>query len=256
MKKITAFVGSARKKHTYNAARQFLDNLQSFDDIEYEIVSLSDYRIETCIGCKVCFEKGEEFCPLKDDRDILIEKIEASDGVVFASPNYAFHVSAIMKTFLDRTAFILHRPRFFGKTCTSIVAQGIYRGEKIVKYLDFVSNAMGFNIVKGSCIKSLEPMTDKAQQKTDQTLAKHSQRFYKKLMQPAYPAPKLFEVMIFRMSRTSMHLMLDENSRDYTYYRDQGWFESDFYYPARLGPVKAGVGKLFDALSARMSTTR
>jgi hypothetical protein len=36
-------------------------------DVEVEIVRLSDYRIEACRGCKVCFEKGEAYCPLKDD---------------------------------------------------------------------------------------------------------------------------------------------------------------------------------------------
>ncbi len=90
MKRVTAFVGSARKKFTYDAVRQFLDNLRSLGDIESEIVFLSDHRIGTCRGCKVCFVRGEEFCPLKDDRDVLIEKMTASDGVVFASPNYSF----------------------------------------------------------------------------------------------------------------------------------------------------------------------
>ncbi len=89
---------------------------------------------------------------MKDDRDVLIEKIMASDGVVFASPNYSFQVSAIMKAFLDRLGFAFHRPRFFGKTFTSIVTQGIYGGGKIVDYLDFVANGLGFNTVKGSCI--------------------------------------------------------------------------------------------------------
>ncbi len=163
MKKITAFVSSARKKHTQNAVQQFLGNLQSLGDVECEIVALSEYRLETVRGCWLCFDKGEEFCPLKDDRDMLIEKIEASDGVVFASPNYSFQVSAIMKIFLDRLGFIFHRPRFFGKTFTSIVVQGIYGGSKIVKYLDFVGNGLGFNTVKGSCLKSLEPMTEKEQ---------------------------------------------------------------------------------------------
>jgi multimeric flavodoxin WrbA len=41
--KVTAFVGSARKKHTYNATEKFLQKLQSLGDIEYEIVLLSDY---------------------------------------------------------------------------------------------------------------------------------------------------------------------------------------------------------------------
>ncbi len=137
MKRITAFVGSARKKHTHNAAKQFMRNLQSLGDVEYEIVVLSDYRIGTCRGCKLCLNKGEEFCPLKDDRDVLIEKMQSSDGVVFASPNYSFQVSAFMKIFLDRLGFVFHRPRFFGKTFTDIVVQGVYGGRKTVKYLDF-----------------------------------------------------------------------------------------------------------------------
>ena len=143
MKRVTAFVGSARKKHTYDAVRQFLDHLQSLGDVECEIVGLSDYRLGTCMGCKVCFARGEESCPLKDDRDALIEKMMASDGVVFASPNYMFQVSAIMKIFLDRLGFYGHRPGFFGKTFTSIVSQGIFGGGKIVKYLDFVGELPG-----------------------------------------------------------------------------------------------------------------
>ena len=54
----------------------------------------------------------------------------ASDAVVFASPNYSFQVSAIMKLFLDRLGFVFHRPRFHGKTSTSIVVQGIFGGRQ------------------------------------------------------------------------------------------------------------------------------
>jgi multimeric flavodoxin WrbA len=124
-------------------------------DIEYDIVRLSDYRLEACRGCRLCFEEGEEHCPLNDDRDVLIEKMMASDGVVLASPNHSFQVSAIMNTFLDRLWFAFHRPRSFGKTFTSIVTQGIYRGDKIVDYLDFVGLGPGFNTVKGSCLMTL-----------------------------------------------------------------------------------------------------
>ena len=177
MKKVTAFVGSARKKHTYNAVRQFMDYLQALGDVEYEIVTLSDYHLGTCKGCKQCFEKGEESCPLKNDRDVLIEKMMASDGVVFATPNYAFNVSGIMKVFLDRLAFICHCPRFFGKTFTSIVAQGICGGDKIVSYLDLVGDVLGFNIVKGSFLTALEPMTEQEKKKIDRVLARHSKRF-------------------------------------------------------------------------------
>jgi multimeric flavodoxin WrbA len=256
MKKVTAFVGTARKKHTHNAVCQFLENLRSHGDVETEIVALSDYRLGTCRGCKVCFEKGEAFCPLKDDRDVLLEKMMASDGVVFASPNYSFQVSAILKTFLDRLGFVFHRPRFFGKTFTSIVAQGIYGGGKIVKYLDFVGNGLGFNTVKGSCFRAFEPMTDKEKQKIDKALEKQSARFYGRMMKPAYPAPMWIKLMAFRMGRTSMRLELDERSFDFRYFQDQSWFESDYYYPVRLGVWKRLAGGLFDSIQARISRNR
>ena len=256
VKRVTAFVGTARKKHTYNAVREFLDRLEALGGVECEVVTLSDYRIETCRGCKQCFEKGEEFCPLKDDRDVLIEKMMASDGVVFASPNYSFQVSAIMKTFLDRLGFLFHRPRFHGKTFTSIVVQGVYGGRKIVKYLGFVGGALGFDIVKGSCATAFEPMTQKEQQKRDKALAKQSKRFHKGLSKSGDRVPTLFKLMVFRMGRTSVRLTLDDSYRDYTYYSEHGWFESDYYYPIQLGVLKRSAGSLFDSIFSRMYKAR
>jgi multimeric flavodoxin WrbA len=256
MKRVTALVAGARKKHTYNAVAQFLSNLQAMGDIEVEIVRLSDYRIETCRGCKACCDKGEELCPLKDDRDVLIEKMMASDGVVFASPNYSFQVSGMMKVFLDRLGFAFHRPRFFGKAFTSIVAQGIYGGNKIVDYLDFVGNGLGFNTVKGSCITTLEPMTEKQQHKIDRALTALARRYYTKLEKPGYPAPTLIQLIFFRLGRTKIRLELDDGFRDYVYYKDKGWFGSDFYYPTRLGVFKKGAGRLFDWVSASLTKAR
>jgi multimeric flavodoxin WrbA len=242
MKRITVFVGSARKGNTHKAVMQFLTNLQALGDVEYEIVTLSNYELKPCRGCRVCFEKGEAFCPLKDDRDMLMDKITASDGVIFATPNYTWDMTGIMKTFLDRFGFACHRPRYFGKTFTSIVTQGIGRGDKIVEYFDFLGKILGFNTVKGSCITALDPRTEKDQQKIDKVLAAHSKRFYARLEKPAYPAPTWFMLMGFRMGRTTMRQMLDDGSCDYRYYAEKGWFESDYYYPTRLGPLKKVAG--------------
>ncbi len=250
--KVTAFIGSGRKRYTYNASEKFLKNLSSFGNIEYELVMLNDYNLGTCKGCKLCLDKGEELCPFKDDRDILIEKMENSDGVIFASPNYSFQVSALMKIFLDRLAFNFHRPRYFGKTFTSIVVQGIGKGEEIVKYLDFVGKGLGFNMVKGCCLKTLEPMTEKGQKKFDMIIARQSKKFFEQLVKNEYPSPSLWWLMVFRMGRTSMKKMLDESWRDFTYYRDKGWFESDYFYPVKLNPFKKLTGKLFDKLAIKL----
>ena len=89
MKKVTAFIGTQTKKATYRAVQEFEKNLKQYGDIDFEYVFLSEYNLEFCRGCKVCFDKGEEHCPLKDDRDILLEKMEqwARKRIVITVPN-------------------------------------------------------------------------------------------------------------------------------------------------------------------------
>jgi multimeric flavodoxin WrbA len=254
--KVTAFVGNAQKRHTYDATLQFLQKLQSFGNIEYEIVRLNDYHLGICRGCRICIDKGEELCPLKDDRDVLIEKILNSDGVIFATPNYSFQVSAWMKIFLDRLGFAFHRPRFFGITFTSLVNQGIYGGQKIVKYLDFIGFGLGFNVVKGSCILTIVPVTEETKKTNDRIIDKQSQRFYSQLIKKKYPSPSLIKLFLFRMARSSMKVMLDAGNRDFAYYMKNGWFESDYYYPVKLSPIKRLVGKFFDRRVAYVARTK
>lgn len=249
MKKVSVFVGSAHKKNTHEAVTQFVNHLQADGAVDCEIVTLSDYKLETCRGCRVCFSKGEEFCPLKDDRDVLFEKIAQSDGVVFASPNYTWHISGMMKVFLDRLGAACHRPRYFGKTFTSIVTQGIGRGNEIVKYFDFLATILGFNTVKGVCLTALDPRTEKDQQRIDRSLEKLSKRFLKKLSASPFPSPSLFMLMGFRMGRSSMKELLDESSKDYRYYAEKGWFDSEYYYPTHLNPIKKTLGNIFDKMA-------
>lgn len=249
MKKVVAFVGSAHKKNTQRAVVQFLNDLQALGGVESEIATLSDYRLEVCRGCGLCFQKGEEFCPLKDDRDALMEKIMSADGIVMATPNYSFQVSGMMKVFLDRFGFALHRPRYFGKAFTSIVSQGIGGGDKIVDYLDFLGRNLGFNTVKGARITALDPVPDKTRQKIEKTLAQLSKQFHVKLTKPAYPVPSFFQLLVFRMGRTTIAQRLDDSNRDYRYYAEKGWLESDYYYPTRLGGIKKAAGSIFDAMA-------
>ena len=251
MKKVTAFIGTQTKKHTYQAVQEFEKNLRQYGEIDFEHVFLSDYHLEFCRGCKVCFDKGEEYCPLKDDRDLLLEKMEQSDGVIFATPNYAFQLSARMKNFFDRTAFLDHRPRFFGKACTAIVTQGIGKGGDILKYLYFAGENMGFYVSKGCCINTLEPMTELQQEKLNRKVKEVSARFYKELMR-ATPPPSFFRLMMFRISRPLIKAA-GEKYRDYHYYKEKGWLESDYYYPTSLGLPKKLAGYLYDLIGRQMA---
>ena len=110
--------------------------------------------------------------------------------------------------------------------------------------------------MKGTCVTALDPITEKGQRKIDRALASLSRRFHERLVKPAYPVPPLLNLMAFRMSRTSMKLLLDNNYRDYTYFTEKGWFESEFYYPTHLGPPKKAAGGLFDSIATVMTKHR
>jgi multimeric flavodoxin WrbA len=250
MKRVTAFIGSAHKHNTHKAVVQFINNLQAFGDVEYEIVTLSDYKLGFCRGCRVCFEKGEKFCPVKDDRDVLFDKIMASDGVIFATPNYSFDMSGIMKVFLDRFGFAIHRPCYFGKVFTSIVTQGFSGGNKIVENLDFTANCLGFKTLKGTTITGFDPKTEKQQKKIDRDLAVQSRQFYAMLSKPADTEPTLYQLMFFHVGRTTIKQEADPRSVDYKYYTDRNWLESDYYYPTRLSALKKAAGHLMDTMMA------
>ena len=252
MKRVIALIGSQRKKATYDAALKFGNYLKSYGEIEFETIFLQDYRLEYCTGCKLCFDKGEEYCPLRDDRDRLIEKISGADGVIFASPNYAFHISARMKNLFDRLAFLFHRPRFWGKTCTAIVVQGIWGGEKIVKYLNRMGENLGFHSTRGCVLTTLEPVAEAVRRKNDEKIKKAAAVFYKALMRGA-PSPSVFRLMMFRMTRTMIHGMQNEGFRDFRYYQERGWFESDYYDETSLGFLKKVLGCFFDFIGRRMT---
>jgi multimeric flavodoxin WrbA len=251
MKKVTAIIGTGTRKTTFLAVKEIERNLKLKGDIEFEYVDLSASKLEFCLGCKRCFLEGEECCPSKDDRDLLLGKLERVDGVIFATPNYAFQVSGRMKNMIDRLAFLYHRPRFFDKAFTAVVAQAFFGGGGILKYLEGVGANLGFHVSKGCVVSALDPMTDAQREALRKAAAKTADRFYRELFRPV-PPPSFFRLFIFRMARTSLSFV-DDSFRDRRYYKERGWFESDYYYPVRLGLAKKLAGKAFDLFGRRVS---
>ncbi len=181
---------------------------------------------------------------MQDDRDVLFAKLYDSDGVVFATPSYSFQVTAPMKNLLDRMAFSHHRPRFFGQTCTAIVTYGIYGDDSIVKYLESMGQNFGFKAARGCSLMTLEPRTERQRRKIEQKISQVSMRFHKELMNPTSPSPSFMQIFVFRLSRTAIKLLLDENYRDYCYYKEKGWLKLDYFYDVHLGFGKKLVGRL------------
>ena len=78
------------------------------EGLNLEVIHLSELRIEYCIGCGKCLEKGS--CWIKDDYKATAQKALDADALILGSPVYVFSVTAQMKAFLDRSVSNGHRP--------------------------------------------------------------------------------------------------------------------------------------------------
>lgn len=66
-----------------------------------ELLNVAALQIHPCDGCEYCYQHSNQ-CVIRDDMDLVWEKIDQSDVLVFASPIYFFHFSAQLKVVIDR----------------------------------------------------------------------------------------------------------------------------------------------------------
>ncbi len=252
MKKIIAVIGSPRKSgRTHKVVKMFEENIKRVMDINMEYVYLTDYNITSCKGCELCLKKGEEYCPLKDDTPILFKKMIESDGVIIATPNYALQVSSITKIFFDRLAYVFHRPCFFHKAWIPIVVEGAYGGKDILKYLNTLGSFWGFNVCEG--IRFTLPVNEvleREREKINKELYRKAKTFTEVLITEKPVKPSIKGLCMFRLVRTfHENNPSKEFTRDYQYYKEKGWFDSQYYYEVKLGFLKRIVGMLTDKFS-------
>ena len=162
MKNIFAYVGSSRglDSNTYfgvNLLKQKV--LKKYSNINFEIFTSSDVKINFCTGCNHCIYDWS--CPFDkiDDMGMLKQKMLEADIIIFASPNYIFNVSAQLKVFLDRLHFWYHSYQLVGKIGTVLMASGspqtsIFENNGTIKYLSFIQMTLGLNYVDGVLINA------------------------------------------------------------------------------------------------------
>ena len=108
---------------------------------DLEVIQLCDHEIEFCTGCAVCMEKGK--CWIPDDHRKLVKRLLAADGIVLACPVYFFHVTAQMKTFLDRCLAFGHKPRPTWKPGLAISVSAGQGETQTADYLAYILRVFG-----------------------------------------------------------------------------------------------------------------
>ncbi len=67
---------------------------------QVEKVNLAGKQISFCKGCFVC--QSTQRCVMRDDADLIEQKMAEADILVFATPIYYYEMSGQLKTMLDR----------------------------------------------------------------------------------------------------------------------------------------------------------
>ena len=72
---------------------------------EFELLTLSKYKIQRCLGCGLCHTAGHYLrCALSDKDEVtqIFEKMAGADLIIYATPVHVFGISSLLKTLLDR----------------------------------------------------------------------------------------------------------------------------------------------------------
>lgn len=95
-----------------------------------DIAAIGNIKIAPCNACDACRVKPEAGCIIEDDMQPLYQKIEDTDGIIFASPVYWFNMSAQMKLFIDRT-YAVHSENGYALTGKDVGVILTYEDEDI-----------------------------------------------------------------------------------------------------------------------------
>jgi multimeric flavodoxin WrbA len=101
-KKVLVLSSSPRKGgNSDTLCDEFIKGVQETGN-QAEKIFLRDRKINYCLGCGACGERGES-CPQKDSMAEILEKMITAGVIFMATPVYFYTMNAQMKTLIDRT---------------------------------------------------------------------------------------------------------------------------------------------------------
>lgn len=246
--KIMAVMGTYRKNGSgAKYIGQIEHTLNSLPGIEFEYIWLGDYNLNLCRGCMVCYDRGEAACPLKDGYLEAITRLNQADAAIFYSPTYALSISGLMKTFFDRSSFVLHRPYFKGRHALVLTASAAWGERPALRTMKQIVSMMGFS-VDGTLaiVNSKYENRLEYREQIERELVRMAKRLSAGVQSGEPVRPSLFELVAFRFQKSAFGKDTDGCKNDKLYWRQMGWAapESAFYCHARISPVKALLAKV------------
>ncbi len=218
--KILAISGSPKRGNTYSVLNMIKEN---YPNIDFKILMLNEVNLKQCKGCYTCISKGEQYCPLKDDRDMIIDEILEADGVIFASPVYVNNVTSLMKNFMERFGFEAHRPRYYDKYAMLIAVCAMFGAKETNEFMKAIFGTFGFNIVS-SLELEIAVNTEKEKKYVNEKTMKEFNKFITSIKNQQKNTPTMGDLVRFNIFKSISKLNKEYFEADYKYYKDNPKF--------------------------------
>jgi len=257
--KILALVSSYRKKgNTARIVAMIAEHLhsQAASDgelVEIENLHLAHLQLQPCRGCRVCFDQGEMRCPLKDDLLAIKDRLLEADGLILASPVYVEDINGVMKTWIDRMAYVCHRPAFAGKYAYALTTSGVGSTSHALRTMNVALRMWGYYVIgqSGFTTGANMPREEMHSHYIVKT-RKIAQEIYQSMRQGKAFKPPFLSLMTFKIQQNYWHKMA-AGSIDYDYWFAKGWTDSrrEYYIPHNAGHLKALTARLAGGILSR-----
>ncbi len=233
--KLLVIIGSHRKNgntaNIVNMLNYELSSQANNNEITVNTVYLAHQNIQMCRGCRICFDKGEQFCPLKDDLLQIKEKIAASDVIILASPVYVEDVTGVMKNWIDRMAFVCHRPEYFGKAAYVLSTSGIGSTNHTLMTMNNALRTWGFSVIgQTTFITDAFMELDELNKRYQAKISKIADRIIKHYQSSNSLKPSFLALMIFAIQQQYYKKDDNKDSLDYKYWVKRSWLDKDCIY--------------------------
>jgi multimeric flavodoxin WrbA len=257
--KVLAIIGSPRKGNSYGITQQVEAQLKSYaeqdgageSDLEFNYLFLADANLKLCKGCFVCISHGESNCPLKDDRADIERQILSSDGVILVSPVYSANVPWLMKNFIDRFSYTMHRPIFVHQKLMRLVTSGEVGLKPTLKAL--TQTIGGSDSVSKLAVKTPPyRFKPKHEESIARDVDRASRKFYKSLKTGRPLPPTFLNVIWFQVFKNMSEMARDYCPADYEFYENK----SSFFYDTKVNPLKTSTARLMLRLMLRSLNKR
>lgn len=144
--KIIAICGSSRRGNTEYTLNKMLTKADHMGH-QTDLVLLREKRIELCDGCFECDTTSK--CKIKDGMQDIYDRMENSDLLIFASPNYFDSYTGLMKNFIDRLRPYCSSGKMNGKKMViiSVGGGGPLSTKRLISNFEVVADKLGLIMV-------------------------------------------------------------------------------------------------------------